>query len=189
MALEPAPFDIVEASRHLWLGRWDESAASGMTVFAAILRSYEMLRDQVDIVLRRHHLTFARYSVLAWISAHPSTAHSLSWISKTLRMPPATLTNVIDHLEDKGLIKREPHPTDARTTLAITTTAGRELSDLVTAQLNTEVYAHIDLPVAERDLLTDLLRRVRAGGNDFDVKHNAERIIKYRSNLPDDAAG
>jgi DNA-binding MarR family transcriptional regulator len=189
MALEPAPFDIVEASRHLWLGRWDESAASGMTVFAAILRSYEMLRDQVDAVLRRHHLTFARYSVLAWITDEPSSPHSLSWISKTLRMPPATLTNVIDHLESKGLIQREPHPSDARTTLAITTPRGRELSDLVTSQLNSEVYSHIALPVHERDQLTDLLRRVRAGGNDFDVEHNAERIRQYRSRLPDESAG
>ncbi len=187
MALEPAPFDIVEASRYLWLGRWDVSAASGMTVFAAILRSYETLKEQVDVVVRRHGLTFARYEVLAWLANDPSPSQTLSWISKTLRMPPATLTNVIDHLEGKGLVKRVPHPSDARTTLAVTTERGRKLSDLVTSQLNGEVYSDIALSIDDRDQLTDLLRQVRAGGNDFDVEHSAERIRKYRSRLPDES--
>ena len=44
-----------------------------------------------------------------------------------------------------------------------------------------------DQVLDDRDQLTDLLRQVRAGGNDFDVEHSAERIRKYRSRLPDES--
>ena len=48
MGFEAAPFDVVEASRRVWLERWDPEAASGMAVFTAILRSYQLLNDQVN---------------------------------------------------------------------------------------------------------------------------------------------
>ena len=125
MGFQAAPFDVVEASRRVWLERWDPSAASGMAVFTAILRSYQLLSDQVNTVMRTHDLTFARYEVLAWLATDPDSSLSLSWISKTLRIPAATVTNIIDRLEDDGLIRRVPHPSDARTTLAeITPAAG-----------------------------------------------------------------
>src|SRR6202046_3194028 len=64
MAFQKAPFDVVEASRRVWLERWDPEAASGMAVYTAVLRSYQLLNDQVNGVMRRHDLTFARYEVL-----------------------------------------------------------------------------------------------------------------------------
>ncbi len=127
MGFEAAPFDVVEASRRVWLERWDREAASGMAVFTAILRSYQLLNDQVNEVMRSHDLTFARYQVLAWLATDPESALTLSWISKTLRIPPATVTNIIDRLEDEKLVRREPHPSDARTTLAVITPRGRRV--------------------------------------------------------------
>ena len=72
MGFQAAPFDVVEASRRVWLERWDPEAASGMAVFTAILRSYQLLNDQVNHVMRDHDLTFARYEVLAWLATDPN---------------------------------------------------------------------------------------------------------------------
>jgi len=181
MAIEPAPFDVVEASRRVWLERWSASATSGMAVFSGILRSYQLLKERVDAVLRRHNLTFGRYEVLAWLSTDPEPSLTLSWISKTLRMPPATLTNIIDHLEERGLVRRETHPSDARTTLAVATDEGRRIADLVTQQLNDEVYERIELDDGDRDALTELLRRLRANGNEFDVARSDDVVEGMRS--------
>ena len=71
MGFEAAPFDVVEASRRVWLERWDPEAASGMAVFTAILRSYQLLNDQVTNVMKSHDLTFARYEVLTWLATDP----------------------------------------------------------------------------------------------------------------------
>jgi DNA-binding MarR family transcriptional regulator len=176
MGFRAAPFDVVEASRRVWLERWEPEAASGMAVFTAILRSYQLLNDQVTHVMRRHDLTFARYEVLTWLATDPESALTLSWISKTLRIPPATVTNVIDRLEDDKLVRRVPHPSDARTTLAEITERGRKVAMEATRDLNASVYERIGLSEQQRNRLVDLLARLRASGNEFDVERSNEVI-------------
>ena len=185
MVTERAPFDVVEASVEVWLERWDDpAAASGMAVFAGLLRSYQLIQAEVDVVMRRHGLTFGRYEVLAWLATEPEPTLTLSWISRTLKMPPATLTNVIDFLEGKGLIRRVAHPTDARTTLAVTTAKGRQLADRMTQELNTEVYQRIPLSEKSRQALIELLRELRVKGNEFDLDRNEDVIGGLRAKSP-----
>ncbi|MGO9856318.1 MAG: MarR family winged helix-turn-helix transcriptional regulator [Acidimicrobiales bacterium] len=181
MGFEAAPFDVVEASRRVWLERWDAEAASGMAVFTAILRSYQLINDQVNHVMRMHDLTFARYEVLAWLATDPESSLTLSWISKTLRIPPATVTNIIDRLEDEKLVRRVPHPSDARTTLAVITPRGRRAATDATQDLNATVYERIGLPEQKRSQLIELLAELRASGNEFDVEHSNEVIEEVGS--------
>jgi DNA-binding MarR family transcriptional regulator len=176
MAFEVAPFDVVEASRRVWLERWPREAASGMAVFTAVLRSYQLLNDQVNAVMKGHDLTFARYEVLTWLATDPDSARTLSWISKTLRIPPATVTDVIDRLERDKLVRREPHPSDARTTLAVITARGRRIAMEATQDLNSIVYEQIGLSEPQRGRLLDLLAELRASGNEFDVDRSNEVI-------------
>jgi DNA-binding MarR family transcriptional regulator len=176
VGLHAAPFDVVEASRRVWLERWDPEAASGMAVFTAILRSYQLLNDQVNRVMRRHDLTFARYEVLTWLATDPASSLTLSWISKTLRIPPATVTDIIDRLESEKLVRRVPHPSDARTTLAVITPRGRTVADEATRDLNATVYEQIGLDEAARGNLVELLAELRAKGNEFDVDRSKDVI-------------
>jgi len=173
---EPAPFDVVEASRRVWLRDWNPEAASGMAVFTAVLRSFQLLNDEVQRVMRRHELTFARYEVLAWLATDPDSSLTLSWISKTLRIPPATVTDIIDRLEQDGLVRRVAHPTDARTTLAVITARGRRTARNATSDLNSSVYEQIGLDEDQRQHLIDLLADLRASGNEFDVERSKEVI-------------
>jgi DNA-binding MarR family transcriptional regulator len=181
MGFEAAPFDVVEASRRVWLERWNREAASGMAVFTAILRSSQLLNDQVNKVMRSHDLTFARYEVLAWLATDPDSALTLSWISKTLRIPPATVTNIIDRLEDERLVRRVPHPSDARTTLAEITQRGRRVATDATRDLNSSVYERIGLSEQQRRQLVDLLAVLRVSGNEFDVARSNEVIEEVGS--------
>jgi len=194
---EPAPFDVVEASRQVWLSHWNPEAASGMAVFTAILRSQQLLSDEVHRVMRRHDLTFARYEVLTWLATDPESSLTLSWISKTLRIPPATVTNIIDRLEADKLVRRVTHPSDARTTLAVITPRGRRLAASATGDLNASVYEQIGLSEEQRYQLTDLLADLRASANEFDVdrspdvieelgtRHQAKRTTKRAKTKPE----
>jgi DNA-binding MarR family transcriptional regulator len=173
---EPAPFDVVEASRRVWERHWDPGAASGMAVFTAILRSYQLLADEVERVMRSHDLTFARYEVLTWLMTDPESSLTLSWISKTLRIPPATVTNIIDRLEQDKLVRRVAHPSDARTTLAVITPRGRRVASAATEDLNGTVYERIGLSEAQRRELTDLLAQLRVSGKEFDVERSDEVV-------------
>jgi DNA-binding MarR family transcriptional regulator len=178
---QPAPFDVVEASRRVWLERWDPDAASGMAVFTAVLRTYQLLNNRVNSVMKNHNFTFARYEVLAWLETDPESALTLSWISKTLRIPPATVTDIIDRLEQDKLVRRVPHPTDARTTLAVITPKGREKSNRATKELNEVVYGHIGLSELQRTQLINLLTVLRANGNEFDVAHSSQVVEEVSS--------
>jgi DNA-binding MarR family transcriptional regulator len=181
MGFQKAPFDVVEASRRVWMERWDPGAASGMAVYTAVLRSYQLLNDQVNTVMRRHDLTFARYEVLAWLAMDPESSLTLSWISKTLRIPPATVTNIIDRLEDDELVRRVPHPSDARTTLAVITPKGERVATAATRDLNAAVYEGIGLSEPKRNRLLDLLAELRASGDEFDTQHSDEVVEEVGS--------
>ena len=152
-----------------------------MAVFTAILRSYQLLNDQVNAVMKRHGFTFVQYQVLAWLETDPESSLTLSWISKTLRIPPATVTDIIDRLEDDRLVRRVPHPTDARTTLAVITAKGRKAAVEATRELNATVYQGIGLSEGQRGQLVELLAQLRASGNEFDVEHSDDVIEEVGS--------
>ena len=82
MPMRPSPYDVVEASRRVWLERWDADSASGNAVFTAVLRAQQMLMQQVHDVMKAHGLTFARYEVLSWVAVEPESSLALSWISE-----------------------------------------------------------------------------------------------------------
>ncbi len=147
-----------------------------MALFTAILRSHQMLSAEVNQVMKDFDLTFARYEVLTWLATDPESSMALSWISKTLRIPPASVTDIIDRLEADQLVRRVPHPTDARTTLAEITSQGRTLATEATQSLNSRVYERIGLSRRQRDDLIELLARLRASGNEFDVARSDEII-------------
>jgi len=176
MSFRSSPYDVAEASRRVWLDRWDAESASGNAVFTAILRSHQMLMHHVDVVMKEHGLTFARYEVLAWLAAEPDSALTLSWISEVLRIPQATVTNLIDRLVADGLVRRVAHPTDARTTLAEITDRGRVVVDAATVELNDRVYRPLELDEGERSQIIDLLHDLRARGGEFDATRSDERI-------------
>jgi DNA-binding MarR family transcriptional regulator len=130
----------------------------------------------VHRVMRRHDLTFARYEVLVWLATDPESSVTLSWISKTLRIPPATVTNIIDRLEQDELVRRVAHPTDARTTLAVITARGRRAARNATTDLNSSVYETIGLADDQRHQLIELLAELRASGHEFDVERSQQVI-------------
>lgn len=43
------------------------------------------------------------------------------------RVRPPTMTKIVAKLEDRGLVRRSPHPTDGRQVILATTEAGREV--------------------------------------------------------------
>lgn len=48
-------------------------------------------------------------------------------LAERLRIAPRSATEVVDQLEAKGLVRREPDPTDRRATLIVATAAGQQL--------------------------------------------------------------
>jgi DNA-binding MarR family transcriptional regulator len=163
----PLPFDpIAEATRQWVAHGWGE-AAPGMAAVTSVVRVQQLMMARVEEVLRPFDLTFARYELLTLLHFTRTGAMPLSRIGSRLQVHPASITNAVDRCEARGLVRRVPHPSDRRATLAELTPAGRELVVKATDSLNREVFTDLGLSGAEVEMLVDVLGRFRAGHGDF----------------------
>ncbi|MTD45858.1 MarR family transcriptional regulator [Conexibacter sp. W3-3-2] len=125
MAREPEP-DPVEWVRE----RWEEQGLPEAERFAAaasLMRAHAVAVQGFEAALRPHELTRTQYLVLVTLQLSPGGARRLSYLSRYLMVHQTTITQLVDQFEQRGLVTREPHPTDRRTTLAVLTRSGRAL--------------------------------------------------------------
>lgn len=169
LALDP----IQEARRH-WDAHGWEDASAGMAMVTSIMRVHQAISGRVDGLLSAFNLTFARYEVLMLLLFSRNGALPLGKVGARLQVHPASVTNAINRLEGDGLVRRRPHASDGRITLAELTEAGADLARRATAALNAEVFAATGLTAPELDQLFDLLRRLRIAEGDFTPGGSAE---------------
>jgi DNA-binding MarR family transcriptional regulator len=81
---------------------------------------------------------------------------------------PTSVTNIVDRLEQAGLVERVPNPRDGRGTLARVTASGRSVVRAATADLQAIEFGLEALDHPQRALLHDLLRTVRLEAGDFE---------------------
>jgi DNA-binding MarR family transcriptional regulator len=91
----------------------------------------------------------------------------LNKIGARLQVHPTSVTNAVDRLENQDLIKRVPHSSDRRTTLAEISLAGRELALRATAALNEGVFSQPSMSPEDLGKLTEVLQRFRQNMGDF----------------------
>jgi len=168
MASRNLGFDPVAQAREVWRSRGWGNAATGMAAITSIMRAHQLFLAAANEVLRPFDLTFARYEVLAWLAWNADCGQlSLSQIGERLQVTPATVTNAIDRLEADDLIRRLPHPSDARTTLAEITKRGLKVVGEATEELNAKVFEAVQLTEDEMEMLFGLLVKVRVEAGDF----------------------
>lgn len=167
VARKTLSFDPIAEAQRQWSEHGWAEAADGMAVVTSITRVDQIFQSRIDTVLRPLHLTFARYELLVLLDFSRRGALPLGKIGDRLQVHPASITNAVNRLEADGLVTREPHPEDGRTTLATLTGAGRRLARKATAELNREVFADLGLTERQMSDLFSLLRRIRLGAGDF----------------------
>lgn len=83
-------------------------------------------------------------------------------LAERLRIAPRSATEVVDQLEAKGLVRRDPDPTDRRATLIVSTEAGRQLFADISAgrrDKSTEYFSR--LGAEDRAELARILAQLR----------------------------
>jgi DNA-binding MarR family transcriptional regulator len=167
MAARPLPFDpILEARRH-WREHGWGPAADGMAAVTSVFRAQQIYLARIDAVLRPLGLTFARYEVLMLLLFSRRGALPLNKVGARLQVHPTSVTNAVDRLEQQHLIRRVPHPTDGRTTLAEITESGRLLAEKATAAVNADVFSAPGLDGNEVSALVEILGQLREDAGDF----------------------
>ena len=164
---QPLRFDPILEARRQWAAHGWADSADGMAAVTSVIRAQQIYLARVDQVLRPLGLTFARYEVLMLLVFSRAGALPLNKMGARLQVHPTSITNAVDRLEGQGLLRRVPHPTDGRTTLAEITDDGRKLALTATAEVNAAVFLDPGLPRSDVTTLVELLQNLRRSAGDF----------------------
>jgi DNA-binding MarR family transcriptional regulator len=86
-------------------------------------------------------------------------------LAERLKCDPSNITGLVDRLEARGLVERQPHPADRRVKYLVLTMAGRELRDRLVSRAFAAPSCVADLGEIEQRRLYDLLVRVLQESN------------------------
>jgi len=139
-------------------------APGQFTAMVAILRTHQAMTAAIDATLRTHDLTRTGYLLMTTLQLSRDGTRPLGQLSRHLMVHPTTVTLALDQLEKRNLVKRNPHPTDRRTILAVLTPAGREVLDKATKALADADFglAGVDAALSGRvvEVLGDVRERI-----------------------------
>ena len=146
-----------------WRRALPDLDVSPLEVLSRVTRLARHLDRQRTIVFARHELETWTFDVLSALRRAESEQLSPGQLLAHTLVTSGTMTNRIDRLEERGLVRRRPDPTDARSVRVQLTAAGRRrvegaLKDLVASE--NAILGSLD--ETERATLAGLLRRVVA---------------------------
>ena len=142
-----------------WLDEREQRAWRSLMAMQAGLSEYieRQLRD-------RSGMSSADYEVLAHLSEVPEGRMRSNALARLLRWEKGRLSQHLTRMQNRGLIRREPCPTDQRGAVVVITERGRalieEAAPLHVADIRNVLIDH--LTPAQLDLLTELGDQVRA---------------------------
>ena len=90
-----------------------------------LMAAARSLRRRYADALKEHDITPAQSRALRVVADDPGLR--LAAVAERLRMAPRSATEVIDALEQRGLVERRPDPTDRRASSVTLTDQGRRL--------------------------------------------------------------
>ena len=163
----PLPFDPITEAQRQWRERWGEEPARPMAAVTSIMRAQQILIAQLNAMLAEYGLTFARYEALVLLHFSRRGSLPLGKIGERLQVHRTSVTNLIDGLEKAGLVRRRPHESDRRATLAEVTDRGREVAVRATEELNEADFGLDALPREDLEELTRVLAKLRHDAGDF----------------------
>lgn len=165
MPSQPLPLDPIAEARRQWIARW--SVGEHMAAATSLMRAQQLVLQAVEDVLRPAGLTFSSYEALMLLTFSRRGELPLGKMSERLMVHPASITNTVDRLEERGFVERRRDPDDGRRVLASITSAGRAVAERVTTPLNEMQFGLGAIDESDAERINAILRRVRDGGGDI----------------------
>ena len=140
-----------------WLDQREDRA------WRAFVHAHHRLSVRLNqLLVQDSGLTKADYEILAVLSEHPTGRVPARELCASLQWEKSRLSHQVKHLQEQGLVTREPNPADGRSSLMCLLPAGRAAMEQAAPQHVRAVRRHfIDLLTpAELDMLAALHERV-----------------------------
>lgn len=144
---------------------WPGASARATECVMNAIRTGDRASARLAELLRPHDLTPSAFQVLAIIhGAREPLPHHV--IGERLLTSRGTVTFLVDGLERRGLVRRQPHPSSRRTVLVAITDEADRLVHTIQPQIHAmDRETTRGLIEAEQEILIELLGRMQVGLN------------------------
>jgi DNA-binding MarR family transcriptional regulator len=147
----------------------DELTPAEQGLWEAVGRLVHRLPRRLDEdMTRATGLSMTEYAVLQQLSAAPARSLRMSDLARATALSPSRMSRVVDALGKAGLVRRDPHPEDARSAVAVLTHEGeqrrRGAEGAQTAVARHRVLGH--LPAEHVAAATRIVQDLLSGLND-----------------------
>ncbi|NSW56428.1 MAG: MarR family transcriptional regulator [Armatimonadetes bacterium] len=132
-----------------------------MRVWLSTLRMTMSVRRCTRAMFQEYDLSGPQFGVLRVLHAAGADGLKLSEVSDALHVTCGNITSLVDGLEQRGLVVREPHPGDRRVVMARLTQSGTEVFNELAPRYSERIDGIMScLTAEEQETLADLLDRV-----------------------------
>ena len=111
-------------------------------------KAYRAFKDMKNSILKKHGLTMAQWSVLGFVYDAGRKGIRISDLAAKLDTTQAFITNTVNNLENKGMVKRIDHTTDGRTKLVVLEAKQKKVVSKIEvdirAELRSKLYSKIN---------------------------------------------
>jgi len=164
-AQPPDPVDSFVAQWRVERPDLPDDRLDAMATIARLGRLYALAGREIDATFAEHGLLLGEFDVLAALrrSGEPFEL-TPSVLVRQLMLSSSAMTNRLDRLEERDLIRRRPDPTDRRGVIVTLTPEGRRIVDAaVTDHVETEARILAPLDATQLRQLDDLVRALIGG--------------------------
>ncbi|MEP9380852.1 MarR family winged helix-turn-helix transcriptional regulator [Nocardioides cheoyonin] len=129
-----------------------------------LMSAARALRRRFATTLAQWEITPAQGRALRIVSSAQEPPR-LSEIAERLRIVPRSATEVVDALEQRGLVVRQPDPGDRRATCVVATAEGERLAGIIEEARSGAAREYLSvLPASDRRELARILEKLVAEG-------------------------
>lgn len=142
-----------------WARAVPELETSAIALVGRLVRAARLLRLEIDRSLGLFGLTINEFNALCALRRADPQRLSPKDVGVSLLFSSGGLTKLLERLESRGLVAREPDPNDGRGVLVSLTPAGRELQEqAMAAHRANEEELVTPLTASQREALNGILR-------------------------------
>jgi MarR family 2-MHQ and catechol resistance regulon transcriptional repressor len=145
----------------------EEQSNLDLRLFRVWMKASRAVVANIQKDIESHKINNENFMILELL--YSKGPHPVQKISEKFSIPSGSITYVVDKLEKKGLVERQPNPNDRRASNVVLTEEGRALFDEIFPKHVATISQNLSfISNDEKEQLTVLLKRIGMGAQNLE---------------------
>ena len=144
----------------------DAQSQLDLRLFRVWLKASQTITENILKDIESHNISRENFMILELL--YNKGPHPVQKISETFSIPSGSITYVVDKLEKKGFVERQPNPNDRRASNVVITEKGRALFDKIFPKHVATISENVSfITNEEKEQLIYLLKKLGIGAKNL----------------------